>query len=639
MGYAKALTVALLTLCLSAQCLAQPTYIPHEDPSKVKEVLNPLWLLTYYGDILSLMTSRDYASALTLINTMGLTYLPSNVKYVVERFNSLLTTLAEKLNQTEALLTQASALLNAYRLTEAKTRLEEASITLGSANITLIELEQALSELASRVGVFASPAGSKVRESYNKLMALMVKLKTLWMKYLELLKSLREEATEFEALKLEETRLDIWLRQTEAWVGETVEVYGVLTSGGAYLPGRMVSILLGDSMASTAFTNDSGAFTAELKIPYIYVSNLTVKAVYSPQGEDARIYRPCESREISIRILFYRVELKVGYPSKVYPGKSFQVEGYASTDTGEPVYGLTVKASLAETVKFTSTSSNGYFKLNVKVDPRLHIGVYRLTVESSPMGVYAPGRYVGSLEVVKAKLKLIVSAPSVIVIPSKVQIKGEASSELEVVKGIIVTATLADLSNATRSDNGSFNVSLGIPASLMLSGVYTLTVRVEPEDPWNQAATYTMNVLILNPINAFLALIASIPIVLVVLKSVKTRKRITEAFEAREAELKVTPTLVKPTLVLEGGWAPVLNCYLKALDAVSKALKLNQEPSETLREFLNRVKPMLKDLTVYFRELTVMAELALYSPVKPRGEDIERAEKLLDKLVGGLVED
>jgi len=401
----------------------------------------------------------------------------------------------------------------------------------------------------------------------------------------------------------------------------------------------MVSILLGGSMASTASTNGSGVFVAKLKIPYIYASNLTVKAVYSPQGEDTRIYKPCESREISIRILFYRVELKVGYPSKVYPGKSFQVEGYASTETSEPIYGLTVKASLAERVESASTSSDGYFKLNIRVDPRLRVGVYRLTVESNPMGVYAPGRYVGSLEVVKAKLKLTVSAPSVIVVPANVQIEGEASSELEIVKGITVTATLADSSNATRSSVGSFNLSLSIPASLMLSGVYTLTVRAEPEDPWNQAATYTMSVLILNPVNAFLALIASIPIVLVVLKSVKTRKRITEAFGAREAELKATPTTVKPIPVLEGGWIPVLNCYLKALDAVSKALKLDPEPSETLREFLNRVKPMLKDLTVYFRELTVMAELALYSPVKPRGEDIERAEKLLDKLVGGLVED
>ncbi|MEM2027642.1 MAG: hypothetical protein QXT30_07810 [Candidatus Bathyarchaeia archaeon] len=381
MGHVKALTIVLLALSLTVQCLAQPTFIPHEDPSKVKEVLNPVWLLTYYGNILSFMTSRDYASALNLINTMGLTYMPTNVKYVVERFNSLLATLIERLNRTEALLTQASALLNAHRLTEAKPKLEDASITLGGANITLIELEQASKELASRIGVFASPAESKVREAYDKLMDLMVRLKTLWLRYLELLRSLREETLELEALELKETRLKIWLSRAEAWVGETVEVYGVLTSGSAYLPGRMISILLGGSIASTAFTNGSGVFTANLKIPYMYVLTLTVKAVYSPQGEDDRIYKPCESEEIPVRILFNSVKLKVRHPSKAYPGKPFQIEGYALTEAGEPVYGLIVKASLAGAANSTLTGLDGYFKLNIQADHRLHIGAYNLTVE------------------------------------------------------------------------------------------------------------------------------------------------------------------------------------------------------------------------------------------------------------------
>lgn len=637
MGYAKSLTVALLILCLTAQCLAQPMYIPHEDPSKVKEALSPLWLLTCYGDILSLITSEDYAKALSLISMMNLTYLPSNVKYVIERFNGLLSTLAERLNQTEAILTLASTLLNAYRLTEAESKLEEASITLGRANITLIELEQALMELAGRIGVFASPAGSKVREAYSRLINLIIRLKMLWIRYLELLRSLREETSEAVALKLEETKLEIWLSRTEAWVGETVEVYGALASGDSYLPGRMVSVLLGGSVASTALTDGSGAFTAELKIPYIYVSNLTVKAVYSPRGEDGRKYRPCESREISIKILFHRVGLRVKHPSEAYPGKSFEVEGYASTDTGMPVYGLTVKASLAGACKFTSTGSDGYFRLTIQADPRLHMGTYRLKVESNPMGIYAPGVYVGSMEVVKAKLKLTVSAPSIIVIPAKVKIEGVASSELEIVKGITVTATLAGYSNVARLSNGSFKLSLSIPASTMLSGIYTLTVRAEPEDPWNQETTYTMSVLIVNPVNAVLALATSISIVLVALRSVKTRKKEAEAFKTPEAELKpITP--VKPIPILEGDWAPVLDCYLKASDAISKTLKLAPEPSETLREFLNRIQPALKDLTVYFRELTVMVEHALYSPLKPKKEYFVKAKTLTDRLISGLVE-
>ena len=639
MGYAKSLTAILVAVYLTSQCLAQPTHIPHEDPSKVKETLSPLWLLTYYGNVLSLMSSEDYANALNLIGMMNLTYMPSNVKYVVERFNSLLEALAKKLNQTEDMLTQASTLLNAYRLTEAKSKLEEAGITLGSANITLIELEQALGELAGKVGVFTSPAGSKVREAYNKLVDLTLKLRTLWLKYLELLRSLRNEASVVEALELKETRLDIWLSRTEAWVGETVEVYGSLTSGGLHLPDRLISITLGGSVVSTIYTNGSGAFTAKLEIPHIYVSSLTVKAVYRPQGEDVRVYRPCESRELTIKILFHRVELKVEHPSKVYPGRSFEVRGYALTETGGPVYGLTVKASLAGVYDSTSTGSDGYFKLSIRADPRLHVGIYKLTVESNPMGIYAPGHYAGSLEVVKAKLKLTVSAPSIIVIPANVQIEGEATSELEIVKGVTITAILADSLNATRLSDGSFNLSLNIPISPMLSGMYTLTVNAYPEDPWNQSATYTASILIVNPVNAILALAASIPIAIMAFKSVKTRRRAVEAFKKPEVMPEAAPIIVKPPQALEGDWAPVLECYLKALDAISKAFKLSPEPSETLREFLNRIKPTLKGLTVYFGELTSMVEFALYSPTKPSRGDFERAESLVDKMVGGLFED
>ena len=659
MGHPRILASLLILLCLANQALAQPTYVPHEDPSKVKEALSPLWLLTWYGDILALMIAENYTGVSTLLGRLNLTYLPSNLRYIVERFNELLALLAEKLNQTDALLTQAASLLKHYRLEEARSRIVEASIALGRANITITELSDALDELSSRLGVFQTPQGSSLRKAYQKLKSLTLKLKELWTLYLSLLRSLANEITSITGESIEvtapqggeimpagnqtipkplkPTSITLQLNQTEAYVGETVEAYGVLTSEEKALPNRTVIVFLGDTVESTAKTDYKGVFRAILRIPYVYVTDLPVKAAFIPKADDIGVYKPCESMPITLHILFYRVRLEVQHPSTAYPGKTFSILGTAITENGKGIDGLEVKASLAGLTASATTRRDGSFNLTLNVRPNTATGIYELIVETEPLGVYAPARYNASIQIVRARLNLMVEAPTLVILPGRLTVRGRVSSELGSGSTSRIYLNLAGVVNSTKSGiNGSFKCDLCLSSLDVFTGSYELTVRAEPEEPWNMETTYKTKILVLNPVNLALALIASILTFIVALKSLRgpEKPERIKPIPEKQAPIRVEP--ITPTPLREKIQSPVLSCYLKAIHTIQLRLNLTPKPSETLREFLYRIQPDLGDLSESFKELTLMAEAALYSPIEPTNAMVVKAEKLASTIVEGL---
>lgn len=661
MGSLRLLTVTSLTMLLvslTCQALTQPAYIPHEDPSKVEETMSPLWLLTWYGDVLTLMADRDYAGASRLLDAMSLIYLPERLRYIIERFNSLLNLLTVKFNETETLLAEASSLLEAYRLEEARAKIVEASISLGRANITLTELSMALEELSRRMGVHAAPAGSRVREAYERLRSLTSMLRDLWERYLTLLRSLVRRLTLItgelvEGLvapvgnwtmpkPLRQTSLSLSLNQTEAWVGEVVEAYGNLTSEGEPLPGRRIMVLLGNSVVSISKTDEMGVFRAAVRVPYVYTQRQEVKAVYMPEGGDLGVYKPCESKPMILHVLFLRVRLEVEHPVKAYPGTYIHVQGLAVAD-GLPVERLRVKASLAGEETSSTTGLDGRFNLSLKIPAGLEAGVYRLTVESHPMGVYAPGRYVGAVKVAKARLSLTVKVPGFLMIPGTLPVSGRVESELRLEARPIIYISLAGVVNRTEtSRDGLFNCSLRIDSLSLISGFYQLTVRAEPRKPWNAGAIYKASILVLNPANIALALAALAFTATLALKSIRYLKG-RPIKPMSEKPVFEKPTLMETTPVAaahvsEGGWASVLENYLACLNALAGSLGFKPEPSETLREFMLRVRPSLGGLSKLFEELTLITETALYSAAKPTSEAICRAEWLAVRIVEGLVE-
>ncbi len=644
---ANRLLVVLLLIPLIGQGLESP-YIPHENPSEVGETLSPLWLLHWYGDILQLMAMENYSEALKLIEECGRLYIPSDLRYLFERFNELLLRLDEELNETDALLTEAYNLMETYRLEKLREKLEEASISLGRANITLIELMEALDELSRRIGVYSAPPGSEIRIYYERLRGLIDEIREIWRRYLELLKEVAGESSllvgeailpeiiEEETLPtLRSTSLSLYLNQTHVFVGRFVEAYGLLESEGNPLPNRTIQILLEDRIISRSETNSSGWFSIRFRVPYIYVDKLRCRAVFIPIGEDVGIYSANESDVVEINLIFYRVSVDVSHSNEGYPGRLFNITGRVSTEEGVGVSSLDVAAYLAGVKSTARSGDDGRFNLSLQIPEDTAVGSYILTIESQPSDVYAPGKYSASIDVTRAKLSLEVEAPRYLILPGVLRIEGRAFSKLALRRGLI-HLHLKGYENSTeiRSD-GSFTCNLRIPLLNIILGFYRLEVEVEPLEPWNSRASWRSSILLVNPLNLSLTLTFSMALIYLTPKRLRIRRRIGREVKApigaiEEGEGEVPP----PKMVIEETLDPVLMAYLKALEAVIEATGLTPHPSETMREFWMRSAPYLDARSEVFLELTRIAEVALYSRTGPSEDEVKRAVELADFLMG-----
>jgi hypothetical protein len=627
-----AFIVLAAVLLSQAPVLAELVYPPHEDPAAAREEVDAYSFLTYYAGILMSISSRNYGDAGRLIEQLRYMHVPEDLRYIVQRYGDLTLELTKTLDEADGLLNEASTLLYQYRLQEASGKLGGASVLLGRVGILLRDLEEATATISDRLGVLAAPAGSRVSEAYRRFQEALQRLRGLEEWYLSLLRGLREAALNIEAQGLKATEVTLSLNATEVYVGGCVEASGRLASSGEGLPGRRVALLLDGSPILTATTGLDGAYHAAVEVPYKYVRALTLKALYTPMGGDLGVYLASESPPASITVIFHETKLEAAAPDTAYPGLPVNVECRVTSKDGAPLGGRRVKALLDKDLLVEAeTNVEGRCEASVTISPRVQAGRHTLTIMVEPCGVYAGASQDRALSVLKAAPEVSVHAPSLLILPSRVRVEGEARSSLGPLAGAMVTLELAGSSTAVKtSGDGRFNAAMDLPLSLLIAGLQELRVDVEPAEPWHASAQARASIFILNPMNVGVASAAFISLGAVLyarLARVKPRGR--EAPEAaptlREAVL--APTL-RPEAWVEGAKGRVLEAYLKAMRVVEAKAGVSMKPYMTLREFLLEAKPRLNGAAEAFAGLTALAEEALYSPRVLGAVDSARAEGL-----------
>ena len=622
--------------------------VPHEDPNAAASSIDSLSFLSQYADIFSLMSSGHYENASQLSEQMSHITVPADLSYIISKYNDLTQQLIVQLYDLDATLNNASSLLDQHRLTEARQALDHAGVVVSKAQILLTDLGDATATVSQKLGVFGSLAGSKLREAYSELQIMLDRLQELIDRYHQLLAEANKKYDGIEAEKLKSTSLTLQLNSTECFVGGYVKASGVLSTSGQVLANRAVTVDIDGKENSTVKTNSEGSFEVAMQIPYKYVSSVSIRAFYAPEGDDKSAYLGCSSPTIKLKILYYKTILEISAPKVAYTGQTLTVTGKVTAQNNSPLSQRHVTVALDGSAFYQGiTNENGTFTAKTPISSAAKLGNHTLKVSVDPSGLYAGATVQRILTVNKLTTYLEVDAPTFAVLPSQMEIKGSVRSSTGPLGDANVTIVFANASASVRTLNdGSFSLKLDVPLNTAFAGDQTLLVSAKPVQAWQATAETELTVFVLNAVSIGLASVSSFAIVFFLgfrfAKNNKKNLLMTEAVvgvpEFRK-EVPVTAPAGVSERRLEGFKGRVLKAYVEAVGVVQSVTGFSASPTMTLREYVQLVKPKLEVAFEVFSDLTALTEKTLYSAQTVDEADANRAKELattLRRINGGV---
>lgn len=600
---------ALLLALLAALASAQPPR--HVNPDEVAaRPPDPLALASAYQVLAQLLRSQSFAGAGSLAKLLLNVTAPGDLAYVLSRFHQLVLEESGLLNSSRTLLDLARRAAERGDLGAAKSVLGEALRALAKANATRYGLEEAAREIERRLGARATLVAAAVAE---------------------LIRAHASEALDVNAslYNLEGTAVTIEA-PGEAWVGSAIEVSGLLVaSAGEPLPARRVTVLLDGVPAGSAATDESGRYRLAVKVPFAYKERLSVAALYLPEGEDARRYRPSASDPVYVKLLFTRPSLSVSVsPREVLPGSAVKVR------VSSNVSGIRVTvAAFGFARSLTLSGLEG--EITLKVPESAVDGLYKVVARSEPNGTVGPAEAAAELVVSRIALKVEkVEAPALSLAPLPLQLKVCVSSPNGTLPGRYRVEAALLGARAEAEAGGECAELMLTPPLLSPTGPARLEVTVTPLDPRFKPASSSAEVRLLN------LLLLAFSAALLVPAALRLRRgfgREVEAPPPKPVEAAQPEPEAKPVPYSESlrPADPAILEYVLAVRAVEKATGVLLKPSHTISEYLEAVKGKLGPALNHFKYLSKLAEARLYAgaEVDPGLARALRVE--LEKLLGG----
>jgi hypothetical protein len=370
--------------------VAEPSSLSHEDPAAAESSVDVYSFLSSYSQVFGLMSSGDYVNATALLERLRGISFPDDLCYIIDKYNGITQELIDVLNVLESQLSNASALLDQYRLDEAGKVLNDAGVLVTRADILLGDLRDATQTLSAQIGVFSASVEERVKVAYSQLQSILQRLKDLVDRYHELMSSLRDDVLGFEELSLKPTEFSLGLNSTSVFVGGAVKVSGTLSSDSVFLSNRIVSILLDGVKVDTALVLDDGTFAYTLSIPYTYVRSMRVEALYAPTGADKGVYLASKSSAAFLDVKFFDTLLSSFVPLSFYLGLPLNVSGLVTSSDNMALSQRVVNFALDGVVlDEAETGVDGYFSLHPLVSSQFGLGTHNVSMVVKPKGVYA----------------------------------------------------------------------------------------------------------------------------------------------------------------------------------------------------------------------------------------------------------
>jgi hypothetical protein len=653
--------LSLICLVLLFTCLIPQSIFaaPHEDPVESKIVYNSLSLLFYYSDSLDPVLNLDPASTESGLSKMPFANIPPSLDQPTKDFAVSGIAFSASLSELFTIWQQENQLISEYRLDEADESGKQIAARLPQARNQLAQLKLSVQQTGDYLKIGTLEASNPLFQSYQGVMEKIQRLEDM----LDLLSRPLLDIDKISAIlqssnpglleqiltsgnidllkaALKPTSLTLQTDPLSAFVGDELNFSGQLTSPGSLLAERNIDLLIDNSVALSVKTDSQGRFEGKLQVPYKYQPELSIQAVYYPQGADSGVYLGSASPLIKLKVLYYEASLVLGIEGPAYPGKEALLKG--KYDYGRSPVPLERQAGLyLDDALIMNLSSGVNFSQKINLDSSLTPGKHTILVIASASGRYAGVSGSCVLDLVQAAVTLDLNLPGLAWIPGNIAAGGQLHSDLGTLNNAGVEMVINGKTNRFNSDrNGIFSQQIPVSWGLNLLGTQKIDIRVQPAEPWNAPLSLSRNVFMINYLNCGLLLIALL--VLSVYFSRRLKKRIPAVLkEKRAPEIVVSLPDVREEITpdisilqnekksSESG-ETVFGGYRLVLKLIQSLTQVFIKPQQTFREYALENSPKLGPLGKYFLDFTYLIEKFLYCSRKPANEDLEKSRQLAE---------
>jgi hypothetical protein len=680
--------IAAAIIGLASLCILSPAVYaiePHQDPETAEPVYSAISLLRYYSAALDYVLQKNPAQVEARLEKMPFANIPRSLEAAAGDFASSGVDLSHLVVDIEDGLSRWQTLIVQSRFDEADELAEQVLATISRAHIELDNIEEATEATDRELHASLAPAGSDLRLAYEGVMQRIGHIRDMLDLYARLLgevlpKSvITEEFSEFAGITLEEylrikgltvddisrltgisvevlsqlagVTVEELLRPTEItlkvepvviFVGGNVSLEGRLTGEAGPLAGREVVILLNSSPYMTVLTDNEGYYREMLAVPYWYVSELDIRALYYPRDEDIGHYLASLSRVVTIEVLFYQAGLEITLEDMAYPGRETTVAGKFEYGQSPPLAKREVEIYF-DNVLVSEISVSGEFEQPIGIAPETDLGRHIIMVSSAAVGRHAPVVNSAVIEVIRATPVLDLSLPAVALIPGSVALDGRLYSEVGPLNGALVKIGLGESRiDLASTESGALDGEIRVGMGFGVIGRQDMVVQVLPREPWHRPLVTTRSLLMVNVVNCggIIVILALFSILLPVV----LRRRLRTYTEAPVAPVvaitpyrpapaysqEVTLPVIKRPGVQDRGQPRnvILAWYRFVVGVIRVVTRVMLKPQQTLREFASESHRILGPAAKYFLELTKMVERLLYSRYQPTAEDAGESRKL-----------
>jgi hypothetical protein len=400
-------------------------------------------------------------------------------------------------------------------------------------------------------------------------------------------------------------------------------------------------MLLNNADLLTVQTDANGQFQGTFQLPFLYISQMPVQAIYYPQGNDAGVYLAATSPVTNLTVLFYTAQLTLQQNNTAYPGKESTVTGIfdygnAPVLTQRPAQ-LYLDNSLEEQFN-TGPIFNQGIMLNAQITP----GNHTVTVSAPADGRYAPvmGNY--ELNVTLATTNMDWHLPAIGLIPGSCHISGKLySSAGPLVNATVVITRGTASKQVTTAADGTFSTKIGIGLGLSLLGTQGITLQEKPSEPWNAPLTSTKNIFLINYVTLVLILAVLVALAVYLPRRFKKWFAVQPGKNVKipglilpvppplsQSKTAISPKAQESVRPPEETVNSVPYWYRIALKLVQSITKMMLKPHQTLREYGKEASTALGPAGKYFMELTYLLEKRIYGNRKSDVGDIQKSQDL-----------
>ncbi|MDA4126925.1 MAG: hypothetical protein OK452_06960 [Thaumarchaeota archaeon] len=598
--------VFILIFIILISLLSVPLLFLHLGPppvSKVPRQVDPAvasaqivygpGLFIFYGLVISSIDAGNLSAVKAFLGQAGLLHIPSEVSDVVNTFNRLLNSTADILAATDTEILHANSSLKFGRVAEATSHVQAAMVDLRTANGTISELVSAASRLASATGI---PSTLFVQKVFT--------IVSLYSKYVSQVHQLQNGVTG--ETKLIQTSVTLIVSPSSIETGSTVRANGKLTTiSGAPIASRGIKIFLSNATLKEVVTNSQGQFDASFPTPFVYQQTVSLFASYQPKGNDTSAYAPSSSQSVQLSVSFVSPEAKVFVTPSVYAGLSISLNGTLTAD-GVPLSGYDVTLGAFGQDLSARSSRLGSFSFRTVAPASLGAGNYSLTLQTSGNATIGPLSKSIHVSVIKLDPSVTLNVPAFVIAGFGTTISGSVNDN----GSSLPDATVLNVSpspsvNTTTSASGSF--TFGVTPGLALStGNWDYTVGVYPKETWISPTRVSVSVFVINPLTLLLPALSAGFLVMVV----RSRRGARHAPVVTVQRWESIQPIITGTVEARVGLAET---FFSALELVERATSVTPQPEQTLREYLNGVRNVLKGLD-HFEYVTLAFEAQLYGP-------------------------